>query len=152
MQRIGLQRFAGVLVRHLIERPRACNVDGQRGKEYQNRCEARFNVNGMKEQAIKGLIDDVKSRNDEQSGFQKCRKILKLSVSVRMPCISRLIGNANGQKRNHRGDQIKPGMQRFGKHAKAARPQNKKSLKAKQQRRGADAQQCSALLFLAGFM
>src|SRR6266404_6171100 len=62
-----------------------------------------------------------------------------------MPFVCRLIRNANRQKRDNRGDQIEPGVQRLRQHALATGAEYEKSLERNEHERRAHAQQRRAL-------
>jgi hypothetical protein len=50
-----------------------------------------------------------------------------------MALIGRLFGHAHRKKGDDGGDQVQPGVQRFGEHAKASRPENQKRLEGDKQ-------------------
>ena len=100
---------------------------------------------------MKSFVDNVQRGQQQQPGLHKRGKVLKLSVPVRMLLIRWLIGYAHGQKRDHRGNQIQPGVQRLRQHTQAARADHQKRLQRHQQQRRAHAQQRRAFLLPAFF-
>src|SRR5260370_1242865 len=117
----------------------ACSrqIDGQSDQEHQDRREAGLDVQVAKEQPGKRFINDVESRQREQSGLDECGEVLKFPVPVGMPLIGRLVGHAHGEKSNDRGNQVQAGVQRLRKDAQASRADDEKCLQRNQQHRGA---------------
>ena len=64
-----------------------------------------------------------------------------------MALVGGLIGNADGEKGDHRGDQVEAGVQRFGQNAQAAGAKDEKRLERHEHDGGAHAEQRGALLF-----
>jgi len=152
MERIGFEGFAGVLGGDDVKRTGAGQVNRQRDEENKDGHEAELNVHRMKEEAREGFIDNVERSQDEQTGFDESGEIFKFAVAVRMTLIGGLVRNAHGKKRDHRGDQVEAGMQRFGEHAEAARAKHQKSFQAQKQQRRTDAEKSGPLLFLYGLL
>src|SRR5260370_564889 len=128
----------------------ACSrqIDGQSDQEHQDRREAGLDVQVAKEQPGKRFINDVESRQREQSGLDECGEVLKFPVPVGMPLIGRLVGHAHGEKSNDRGNQVQAGVQRLRKDAQASRADDEKCLQRNQQHRGAHAQERGSAVLL----
>ena len=95
MQGVRLERLAGVLFGHFVECPGACQVDAQSHEKDKDGRQAGLDMNGMKEQAGKGLVNNVQRGEEQEAGFNESGKILKFSVAVWMARISGLIGNSS---------------------------------------------------------
>ena len=95
MQRVSLQRFAGVFPGCMSESPRACQVDGERAEKHEDRRHARLDMHAVEKQPVERLINDVKGGQREQTGFHEGGKILELSVTVRVALVGRLIRHSN---------------------------------------------------------
>ena len=71
-------------------------------------------------------------------------------MAVGVALVGRLIGNADGEKRDHRRHEVEAGMERFGEDAQAAGTQDEKRLQRDEDDGRADAEQ-RRLFFLAHF-
>src|SRR5258708_34915998 len=73
----------------------------------------------VKKEPVEGFVDDVDSGEDKEPGFDERREIFKFAVAVWVAFVSRLVGNANGEKRNYGGDEVEAGMGPLGKGTQA---------------------------------
>lgn len=104
MESVCFKRFADVLLRHFVESAGTGQVNGQSHAEDQDGGETGLNVDGMEEQTIESLIDDVKGGDDEKSGFKEGREVFEFAVAVRVSRIRGLISDADGKKGDDGGD------------------------------------------------
>ena len=146
MQCVGLQRLARILPRGMAKRARARQVNGQRHEEHYNGRYARSDVHAAEKQPVKRFVNDVQRGQRQEARLHKRRKVFKLSVPVGMGLVRRPIGHTDGEKGDNRGNQIQAGVQRLGKHAKAARAYHQEGFQGNQQRRRTHAQKRGALL------
>src|SRR5882724_12826999 len=113
MECVGLQGFAGIFLRHSIQRAGSCDVDGQRYQKDDDSEDAGLYVNRAKEESSDAFVNYVKRREQQQASFHKRRKILEFTVAVGMTLVCRQIGNTDGEKCNDCGDEVETGVQRF---------------------------------------
>src|SRR5258708_23631465 len=106
----------------------------------------------VKKAPVEGLVEDVDSGEDKEPGFDERREIFKVAVAVWVAFVSRLVGDADREKRNDGGDEVEAGMQRFREDAEAVGADDQESFQAKEESGRANAQQGGALLFLDGGM
>jgi len=148
MEGVGFERFADVLTGHFVESAGAGKVDGESDEEHDDSGEAGLDVNGMKEEAVESLVNNVEGGENEKAGFQERGEIFEFAVAVGMTRVSRPIGNADREKGDDGGDEVQAGMEGFGKDAKTAGAPDEKGLQAKKDQGGADAEEGGTLLFL----
>ncbi len=128
MERISLERFAWIFLDDARQCFGARHIDDERESEHDDRSDAGFDVYRAEEEPFERFENDVEGGDEEKRGFNERRKIFEFAVAVGMALIGRLIGDADGEEGDHRGDQIESGMQRFGQNAQAAGAQDKKRL------------------------
>lgn len=148
MEGVCFEGFAGMFCGDFVEGPSAGQVNGQRDEQHKDGGEAGLDVDGMKEEPVEGLVNDVEGGEDEEAGFDEGGEVFEFAVAVRVAGVSGLVGYTDREKSDDGGDKIKAGMEGFGQDAETGSAPNEEGLQAKKQHSGPDAEQGSALLFL----
>lgn len=120
VERVGLERLAGVLVRHAAQRARAAVVENDRHGHHEHGPYVRLNLHGMEEEALDRLIDDPYAGGKEQAGFDEGGDVLDLAVAVLVLRVGGQVTDAHREEGDDRGHQIERRVQRLGKDAEAA--------------------------------
>ena len=107
---------------------RASEIDAQRDEQHRERQHARLDVHAAEKHAIKRFVNDVQGGQRQQAGLDERGKILKLPMTIEVPLIGRQVRHAHRKEGDDRGNQVQAGVQRFGKHPKASRADDQKSL------------------------
>src|SRR5215471_21399426 len=67
-----------------------------------------------------GLINDSRTSEQQQGGFDERGKILELTMTVLVVSVRRLIRDAHGQEGNDGGNQVQTRVSSLGKNPQAA--------------------------------
>src|SRR5258708_5218078 len=119
MQCVGFESFAGAPLDHGIHRGGPGHINRERDEENQDRGNARLDMDRVEKEPVEGFVDDVDSGQDEEPGFDERREIFKFAVAVWVAFVSRLVGDADREKRNDGGDEVEAGMDGFREDAEA---------------------------------
>jgi hypothetical protein len=138
MQGVGLQGLAVVFPGHPAERARAPYVHGDGEKHHGEGGSAGLDLHTAKEKALDRLVGNPGASQQEQAGLKKGRKALHFAVAVLMIGISRLVGNAHGEKSDKGRDQVEAGVRGLGQNAQGARGQAHNNLQGGDAERGQD--------------
>src|SRR6516164_8535048 len=150
MQGIGFEGFARVTFGDPPEGAGAREVNGQRAEKNEDGEQTGFDVNGVKEQAVEGLDDDVNRGEDEKTGFDKGGKVFELAVAVGMALVGGPVRDAHREKGDDCRDKVEAGVQGFGEDAEAVCANDQEGFQTEQERGRTDAEEGGALLFLDG--
>ena len=133
MQRVCLERFAGIFLRHTIQTARTDEINAHAQPENQDRLQAGTYMRAVEEQPLERFPDNVHGGEQQQRGLDECGETFHFSVAVKMIRIGGLVCDAHRKISDDRGYKIQDGMQRFGQHAQAAGAHHQKYFQRDQQ-------------------
>ena len=67
-----------------------------------------------------GLPDDPDAREQQETGLEKCGKILHLAVAVLVFGVGRLVGNADGKEGENGRNQVQAGVRGLGENSQTS--------------------------------
>ena len=120
VQRVGLQSLAVVLVGDALQSPRTPEVHDHRDAHNDESPDGGLDLDGMKEEALAGFVDDPDAGQQQQAGFEEGGEALDFAVAVLMIGVGGLVGDANRKIGKRRGDQVESRVRGFGEDAQAA--------------------------------
>src|SRR5579864_340920 len=97
MQRVSLQGLAIILISNFAQRPRPPEIYRHRDKHYEKCGQGGFNLHVMEKQTLNRLVDNRDTGEEQQPGFDKCRKVFDFSMAVLVVSIGRLVGDTDGE-------------------------------------------------------
>jgi len=114
VDRVGLQRRAGVLAGDAQERAGTGPVDHEGERHHQEGPVIGVDRVVLHEEPLHRLDDDPEAGQQQEEGLHQGGEVLDLAVAVLVLRVRRAAGDADRQKREARGQQIESGVQRLG--------------------------------------
>ncbi len=147
MQGVGLERLARMLLRGLVKRARAEEVDDDRDAHDGERRGRRLDRVGLRAgKALDRLPDHHAAEHEQERGLGKRGQALHLAVAVMMLLVRRLVADAHREVGDYRGDEIDEGVGGFRQDRERAGSEPDRGLGDGQSRRGGDRGERDALL------
>ena len=147
VHRVGRERRASELARRPKRDRHAAQVDGDHDRDDEKGVPDR--IDGWLRRAdehVERAVRDVEADEHEQRGLSEGSEVLGLAVPVGMRAVGGATGDADGEERQQRGDEVGPGMNRLGDQAQAAGREAGPELERDQHAGGNDRNEGSAPL------
>src|SRR5579862_1604253 len=95
MECVGFERLTVVFGRNAAEHPGAPPVESHREHHHCEGSDGRLDVDPPKKEAQRRFVNDPSAGQQQEPGFDECRKVFDLAVAVLMVGICGLIGDSN---------------------------------------------------------
>ena len=120
VERVRGERGAAVAARGAKRHRRPTRVHGDHDQDDDERVPDGVHVRlGRADEHRERPVRDVQAREHEDPRLRERREMLRLAVSVRVPAIGRPPGDADGEQRQQRRDEVGPGVHRLRDEAEA---------------------------------
>ena len=131
VERVRLERRAVELARGAPGDDRAARVDHDHDADDDERVPGGVDLNVRRSrEALDGAEGDEDAHEHEDRCFRERGEVLRLAVPVLVPFVGRPRGDADGEEREQRRDEIRAGVKRLGEEREAVRREPTPSLTA----------------------
>ncbi len=132
-------------MRRAVQGAGTAHVDRNHHADDREHVPARVRRRPVPGETVNRLIRDHDARDDQDRALAERRQVLGLAVAVGMLAVCGTPGDADGEERQQRRDQVGGRVDRLGDQPQAVREQTHDQLDRHQRRRGGDRRERGAL-------